>query len=36
MDRHFPGLAPWDNALLVKCSDVTDEARGLSARLSTV
>ena len=35
MDRHFPHLAQWDTALLVKCSDVTDETRGLWARLST-
>jgi hypothetical protein len=35
MDRHFPHLAQWDNALLVKCSDVTDETRGLWARLRT-
>jgi hypothetical protein len=28
MDQHFPQLARWDNALLVKCSDITDEARG--------
>ena len=28
MDQHFPQLARWDNALLVKCNDKTDEASG--------
>jgi hypothetical protein len=35
MDQHFPQLARWDNALLVKCSTITDETRGLWARLRT-
>ena len=35
MDQHFPQLARWDNAVLVKCSSITDETRGLWARLST-
>jgi hypothetical protein len=35
MDQHFPQLARWDNAALVKCSNITDETRSLWARLST-
>jgi len=33
MDQHFPHLAHWDNTVLVRCSEITAEARGLLARL---
>ena len=35
MDQHSRQLARWANAVLVKCSSITDETRGLWARLST-
>jgi hypothetical protein len=34
MDQHFPRLDHWDNAFLVKCSDVADEAGALGQRFS--
>ena len=33
MDQHFPHLNHWDNTLVVQCSEITAEARGLLARL---
>jgi hypothetical protein len=36
MDQHFPHLAHWDNAMLIECSEITAETRGLWTRLKTV